>query len=209
MREVEDVLIKMDPDKRLNLINSAMKEFGANRFDKASTNTIVKEAGISKGLLYHYFVSKDALYEYLREYTMETIGSAILSGVDWQEGDIINRLYKIASIKIGIFEVYPYMTSFSKVMYEGKSMDEIKALVMTYMPNIYTRMYTENIDYTLFKEGIDPMKAVKMIELFLDGLSEEKLAQMNGNLFEMDINEYMKELSVYLDMYKKAFYKEA
>ncbi len=209
MREVEDVLIKMDPDKRLNLINSAMKEFGANRFNKASTNTIVKEAGISKGLLYHYFVSKDALYDYLREYTMETIGSAILSGVDWHAGDIINRLYKMASIKIGIFEIYPYMTSFSKVMYEGKSMEEIKTLVMTYMPNIYTRIYTENIDYTLFKEGIDPMKAVKMIELFLDGLSEEKLAQMNGNLFEMDINEYMKELSVYLDMYKKAFYKEA
>lgn len=53
----EELLSEMDPDKRLRLINAAMKEFSENHFDKASTNTIVKEVGISKGLLNHYFKS--------------------------------------------------------------------------------------------------------------------------------------------------------
>jgi shikimate kinase len=37
----------MDPEKRERLINAALEEFGNHEFDKASTNVIVKNAGIS------------------------------------------------------------------------------------------------------------------------------------------------------------------
>lgn len=55
---MDDLLLHVNPEKKERMINSALKEFSVNTFQKASTNTIVEEAGISKGLLFHYFGNK-------------------------------------------------------------------------------------------------------------------------------------------------------
>lgn len=44
--------------KKDQIAASALKEFAEKGFEQASTNTICKEAGVSKGLLFHYFGSK-------------------------------------------------------------------------------------------------------------------------------------------------------
>ncbi len=44
------------------IINAALKSFALNGYKKTSTDVIVREAGISKGLLFHYFISKQGLY---------------------------------------------------------------------------------------------------------------------------------------------------
>lgn len=44
------------------ILAAAMVEFGEKSYDAASINTICSESGISKGLLYHNFVSKEELY---------------------------------------------------------------------------------------------------------------------------------------------------
>gem|GEM_PF-5223972 len=45
-------------DKRQAIINAALKEFSINHYATASTNKIVSNANISKGILFHYFGSK-------------------------------------------------------------------------------------------------------------------------------------------------------
>lgn len=42
----------LEAEKQERIINTALKEFARNGYDKASTNEIVKEAGISKGSLF-------------------------------------------------------------------------------------------------------------------------------------------------------------
>ena len=60
------------PEARQDLIrNSAMVEFGANTFKKTSADSIAKRAGVSKGLLFHYFKDKRELYLYLYRYALE------------------------------------------------------------------------------------------------------------------------------------------
>jgi len=51
-----------------SMINGALKVFALNGFRHASTDEIVAEASVSKGLLFHYFYSKAGLYEFLAEY---------------------------------------------------------------------------------------------------------------------------------------------
>ena len=46
-----------------------MKEFAVRLLD--ATNEIVKEADISKGLLFHYFKNKKGLFLYLYDYCIE------------------------------------------------------------------------------------------------------------------------------------------
>jgi AcrR family transcriptional regulator len=44
---MEEILKNMGEEKRNRIINSALEEFSKNSFEKASTNNIVKKAGIS------------------------------------------------------------------------------------------------------------------------------------------------------------------
>lgn len=51
-----------------NMINGGLRVFAENGFRHASTDEIVAEASVSKGLLFHYFYSKTGLYSFLAEY---------------------------------------------------------------------------------------------------------------------------------------------
>lgn len=50
--------LNLNPEKQDRILNAALKEFAQKGYQNASTNEIVKEAGISKGLLFHYFNNK-------------------------------------------------------------------------------------------------------------------------------------------------------
>ncbi|MGC9265649.1 macrodiolide transporter TimAB transcriptional regulator TimA [Listeria ivanovii] len=48
--------------KRLQILEAAMEEFTEKGYQAASTNQICAKAGVSKGLIFHYFASKEKLY---------------------------------------------------------------------------------------------------------------------------------------------------
>ncbi|MFC1541658.1 TetR/AcrR family transcriptional regulator [Candidatus Latescibacterota bacterium] len=59
----------LDPERRQSILDAAQKEFIKNGYETASLNTIIVEAGISKGSLYYYFEDKTDLYlTVLQEY---------------------------------------------------------------------------------------------------------------------------------------------
>ncbi len=53
----------VETEKRQRIINAAIDEF-MKGYCKANTDIIVNNAGISKGLLFHYFGTKKKLTEY-------------------------------------------------------------------------------------------------------------------------------------------------
>ena len=53
---------KKSINNKEKIINVALEEFVLNGYKAASTNSICKNAKISKGLLYHYYESKEVLY---------------------------------------------------------------------------------------------------------------------------------------------------
>ena len=55
-------LLNLEPGRRDAILNAALKEFVLEGYDKASTNVIAKEAGISKALMFHYVSSKQELF---------------------------------------------------------------------------------------------------------------------------------------------------
>ena len=57
-------------EKQDRMINAALKVFALKGYEHASTDDIVKEAGISKGLLFHYFISKLGLYSFIYDYSV-------------------------------------------------------------------------------------------------------------------------------------------
>lgn len=201
---MENILINVDPEKKERIINSALKEFGKNTFQKASTNVIVKEAGISKGLLFHYFGSKEKLYNYLEHFAFKVITEGIINEIDWEQKDIFLRLKEVSMIKFKIIEKYPYLTDFSLRLFENKTVAEIMDSNPDFPLELYSQVYSKNIDYSLFKDNIDIEKAINIIQWTIEKYGDE-LRRKLKNDFDYKLIE--KEIFIYIDMLKNCFYK--
>ena len=55
---MNDKFFDLKKEKQDRMINAGLHIFAMNGYRHASTDEIVKEANISKGLLFHYFESK-------------------------------------------------------------------------------------------------------------------------------------------------------
>lgn len=56
--------IVKDPDERKQeILNAAIRVFARKGYEKTSISDIAKEIGVSQGLCYRYFPSKEAMYE--------------------------------------------------------------------------------------------------------------------------------------------------
>lgn len=59
-------------ERKTELLEAALDEFAAKSYDDASLNTIIKNAGISKGTFYYHFADKQALYLFLLESSVKS-----------------------------------------------------------------------------------------------------------------------------------------
>ena len=208
MIKIEDLLKNVDIEKRDNIINSAMKEFSKNTFQKASTNIIVEDAGISKGLLFHYFGTKDKLYKYLEYFCFKVITEKIVEELDWEQKDIFLRLKEVSMIKFKVFQQYPYLADFSLMVFQGKTVEEIMQINPDFPLELYSQIYTRNIDFSLFKEDIDVKRAIKIIQWTIEKYGDEFIRGIKDGTMKFDYKAIEKEIYTYTDMLKVCFYIE-
>src|SRR5712691_11728565 len=58
---------KVVEDRREQIIDAAMRVFSQKGFTRATNKDIAREAGITPGLIYHYFENKEALLKAIVE----------------------------------------------------------------------------------------------------------------------------------------------
>ena len=73
-------LEELKENKRQILLESALKVFSENGYNGATISMIAEEAGVSKGLLYTYFKSKDVLLDELIKFGLEKAVALMESG---------------------------------------------------------------------------------------------------------------------------------
>lgn len=191
-------------EKQDRMINAALKVFAENGYGHASTDEIVREAGISKGLLFHYFVSKLGLYSFIYDYSVRYMMLELMSGVSKDETDFFMLIDQIRFSQLQVMKNYPYMLLFlDKSKYEDVS----EALVETEEKrSILPGWYDETLsraDITVFRSEADVMKLRRMIDFTASGLMTEHFA--DGS-FQPEI--YHEEMGQYLQMLKKITLKK-
>ena len=103
----------LNKSKQDNMIGSAVKIFALNGFRHASTDEIVAEASISKGLLFHYFHSKSGLYSFLVEYCARFALVELNSELRRKEGlSFFESARALARAEASAMRRYPYLTLF-------------------------------------------------------------------------------------------------
>ena len=205
---MDEKLEKLDSGKLDRIINSALEEFGRNSYEKASTNNIVKNAGISKGLLFHYFGNKRGLYDYLEKFVFQKMVDVILEETDFDETDIFNRIRQIAIIKMGVLARYPGIETFSKSLYKEKSLAEMKKMIEEMVPDIYGQIYVKNIDTSRFKDDLDFGKTIKIIQWTIEKYGEEQMDLAKRTGTDLDYSKIVSGIDPYMDILRKAFCKK-
>jgi len=107
-------LIKKDENggsAREKIIKVAMRLFAEKGYSDASVNTIVREAGVSKGAFFHYWKSKEDLLRELLDTYMSEMRQAykLLSGLDIPPREKIRRIFHYVEMKHKEHEDLPYM----------------------------------------------------------------------------------------------------
>lgn len=99
-------------ERRTELLEAALKEFTSKSYEDASLNTIIKNAGISKGTFYYHFTDKQALYLYLLDASVakkwEYINASFTNGPSQDTDNSIFEKFKAqARIAVEFAMKYP------------------------------------------------------------------------------------------------------
>ncbi|MCI8946983.1 MAG: TetR/AcrR family transcriptional regulator [Lachnospiraceae bacterium] len=181
-------------EKQDRMINAALKVFAENGFRRASTDEMVKEAGISKGLLFHYFISKTGLYEFVFDYSVKYLMMEMTSAVNAQETDYFVIRRQMEKAKTVAMKNFPFMQIF--LLRAGQ--EDVPEAVETVgeMAETLLRMYEtilERVDFTSL-HALSPERLVKIVDYILNGLLAEMVREPD---FKPDT--YYKEALRYLE----------
>ena len=195
------------PEERQDLIrSSAMQEFGEGSFKKTSADSIAKRAGISKGLLFHYFKDKRELYLYLYHYVLNVCMKQYMEKTyDFGETDFFLALEMGHKIKMDMVRRYPGLFRFvMRTYYERDSV--LSPKLRKGLDSLFestTMNFLSRMDLHKFKDGVDPRSVIRLLMLASEGM----LAETNACTAE-EIEALFKEYKKYADMLRDHLYKE-
>lgn len=180
-------------EKQDRMINAALKVFALQGYRHASTDDIVREAGISKGLLFHYFGSKIGVYTFVYDYSVRYM-TLELSAVPSAETDLFALVRYTESARMRAMKGYPYMQQF---LNRSMSEDVSEALIAAEekrnsLQETYDRIYTR-ADYSSLPQGIDGEKLLKIIDYTIKGLLTERFldASFHPEMLYDEICDYL------------------
>ena len=197
-------LLELDAQRRDAILNSALREFTRRGYDSASTNTIAKDAGISKALMFHYVSSKQELFLAVYDFFSELIQKEYFELMDFGERDIFRRLRQSYFLQIKMSEKYPWILDLNKLSRPTKSAEVNEALkrrVHEGNTRCYPQLF-DNIDETKFRRGLNVEKCKQLIYWANVGFADqllERIRQQENPAPESaavisELDEYLAEL---------------
>lgn len=206
-----EVFEKLPDKKKKKIIDICVKEFGENGYVSASTNTIVKEAGISKGTLFNYFGNKKNLFLYVLDYITDYYVNYMIKEMKVNDPDFFKRVLDWAELKLRISYENPDVYKFFVISYTNVP-DELKNDVAKRYEKLYSKglfLTFDGLDISKFRDDVDTQKSLELILMVLNGLSENYTNSFNKSEDKglSSLDKRVDDLKEYLEILKKVFYK--
>ena len=218
-----DAFHELEPEKKERIINAALEEFTRNGFKKTSTNVIVEKSGISKGTLFYYFGNKEELFDFLCDYTIEFAKQKYVAKFknEAKTRDFIDRYRILSEIKRNAVSENPQIIKFYESFFYPENAEyftKYNQVIQEIRGHVFSNLY-ENIDYSLFIDGIEPEKIIIYIKWLLDRYEKELTDKMQKNALASEItdnagimmghevDEEFNKFYAFLADLRKAFYK--
>lgn len=186
-------------EKQDRMINAALKIFALQGYRHASTDDIVREAAISKGLLFHYFGSKLGVYKFIYDYSVKYMTLELKTTVDPAQKDLFELIKQTECARMHAMRGYPYMQQF---LNRSLSEDVSEALFAIEekrgaLEELYAAIEAQT-DYGALPGNTDGMKLRKMLDFTIKGLMTERFQNAS---FQPEM--LYEEICIYVDMVKE------
>ena len=196
---MNDKFFDLKKEKQDRMINAALKVFALRGYRHASTDDIVKEAGISKGLLFHYFENKLGVYEFIYEYSVRYMMLELSTMVKETTTDMFALMKQVELARMNAMKGYPYMQMFINRV---ETEDVSEALMTIYekkqtLEDAYANLWS-HVDFEGLHAGVDGIKVRRMLDLTVKGLMSQRFVD---SAFQPEM--LYDEIVEYIDMMQK------
>jgi TetR/AcrR family transcriptional regulator len=200
-------------EKRQKILTACLDEFAEHGYVNASTNQIVKAAGISKGLLFHYFENKKKLFLYVLDYTINTLVQKISKYSGSLKGDFFETMWQYSLIKTQIAIEEPAMYRILYDVYVNLPAELKDETMQLYgqMLSGQRKAYIMKIDSSKLREGVTPEIVANLITDFLDGYYKRNIDSYKAytpEQFLENLEDIKIDMMKYMDIIKRAVYKD-
>ena len=196
---------KIPEDKKQMIINKGIEIFSKFSFVEAKTDLIVKEAGISKGLLFYYFDNKKNFYLYLLNYAVNLLTQNLECKTYY---DFFDNIVSIMDQKCNLIKKYPNETKFLNMASRETSKEvekEIKDIFSEYHKKSNEKLkiqISNSIKIFNLRKDIDHELVVDALSLYIDAIVIKHLNQYQDNPMDLfdNYDEFKNSIKKYLHL---------
>ena len=201
---MNDKFFELPEEKQLRIVNAGFKAFAENPYKKANTADIAAAAGISKGLLFHYFSNKQTLYEYLFRYGNDVMFRRIRELLPSDESDFFEIWLRSQRAKSEIMMRNPYLMDFFIRVYYDKAPESAGNMSFySDLETTITALILDRIDRSKFREETPPEKAIRWLIWAAEGFMKRQ-----SDLGRVDIEQLNSEYTEHVLFIRQHCYKE-
>lgn len=185
-------------EKQDRMINGAIEVFARNGYKHASTDDMVRAVGVSKGLWFHYFGSKEGIYVFVYDYCVKYMLLELSTIVNEDEKDYFKLMKQIAIARTRVGKNYPYLA----VFLEGAAHETWQGMLEKTAGS--RQIYEERMETLLKSAEIVqvPDKAKReRIKKLLDDTVSRILREMSGT--DDGADAAYREIEAYIDLVKE------
>lgn len=157
-------------ERRQEILNAALKVFANHGYHSASVSMVAKEAGVSKGLMYNYFESKEAVLLTL----VNDLFDHVVELMRIVPGEVFTRERFIELIEISIDVAVKEPERWKLYMSLGFQPEVTPILMETMMPKVMPFMMSMS-QYFHSKGHEDPVTMMRYYSAVLDGVQMHAL----------------------------------
>lgn len=191
-------------EKQDAIINAALHVFAKYDYKKASTDEIVSLAGISKGLLFHYFENKKGLYLFLYQYAADYLVREMRKQHDFSETDYFRIVVNAQMSKLAVLSKHPDIMLFLVQAYYEESpvvkneLDKSFGMIVTDS----SQRFLERADTSKLKEDVSPEKVLNIILWMAEGFMRTRTPEQLADLPKLN-----EEFLDHIELLRRQVYK--
>lgn len=173
--------INIDPKKYERIIQAALKQFAKQGYQRANTEDIAIAAGVSKGLIFHYFGNKQKLYERTISYVIDCLNEQSKELFEKEYADLVEVVVVSTQHKLNLERTFPDYIHLLIASYAQKKMlpDKVQVKLDHYMAEnmaIAQQLLTKIINKLPLKKNISREDVVRLVlgvfnQIYLESLT--------------------------------------
>jgi TetR/AcrR family transcriptional regulator len=200
--------LALPPERQEAILQACLEEFAAQGYEQASTNRMVERAGVSKGVLFKYFGSKEELFLFLYRRAAERVKAVHAEVLAALPDDPFAALEQIARHQFRLQQEEPlYWRLLEQVQREPAHPVHQRALAESVSDyQALLGRLREAMARGPLRPGVDLDRAMQLAAWAMEGLRSQYLARWQaGEVLEAEA--IVPELRSYFELLKHGLYE--